>query len=232
MAGYDCYLRATSGAVTGYERLDLPDDGAAIAWARHLVAGCRAARCEVWECDRLVHGGLVSTADPAEMTSARAAPARHLLVLDRDPAIRGFVGRVLETEGACRVSGAASTSEAMTVLRHDRPQGAVIGAPKRRALVGSVAGTALRLGVPVLMMVADRRGAAALSGIGITFLTRPPAIDVLIAEAARLLRQGEETHAQAAAQMARLRTGVAEMKALAERAAQHLAHLRRRLNGD
>ncbi len=139
---------------------------------------------------------------------------RHLLVVDEERAICDVVKMALEADATCRVSRAATAFDAVSVLRRDRPHGAIIDFCFRSPLGLTITSQALSLGVPVLLTTADLKTREALRANGVPFLAKPYHIRDVVKETHLLLEQARERHAQATAQLARLAANIAELREL------------------
>jgi DNA-binding response OmpR family regulator len=150
---------------------------------------------------------------------------RHLLVVDDCPAICDVVKMALEADGTCFVTGASTAFDALVVLRHDRPDGAIIDASMPAVSGIGIASQALTLGVPVLMMTGEPRAREAFFANGIPFLAKPFRAAEVIGEARLLLRDARKRHAQLTMQMTRVAANIAELRQILERSSENLERL-------
>ncbi len=156
----------------------------------------------------------------------------HLLVVDDEPAIREIVGLLLEEKAGCRVTPAASVDEAMTVLRRDRPDAAIIDAVLPRPSVRQPSGLelasrAVDLGIPVLIISGEPDTQAELTRLGCPFLAKPFHLDQLLAETRALLEDGTARRQQLAQQLKLLSARTAELRMAVARARESVARIRR-----
>jgi DNA-binding NtrC family response regulator len=146
---------------------------------------------------------------------------QHLLVVDDEPTIREVVKMALEADGTYRVTAVSSAIDALAVLRHDRPNGAIIDAAMPSAPDTPLANQALLLGVPVLIITGAPPVQEILSAHDIPFLAKPFRIKDVIAETRLLLSESKERHAQLAMRMARMVANLAELRDLLRQSRRH-----------
>jgi DNA-binding response OmpR family regulator len=129
---------------------------------------------------------------------------RHILVVDDEPAICELIQLALEADGSCRVTCTSSAGEAVTMLRRNRPDAAIIDAVLPQVSGLQLVGQALDLGVPVLIVTGELATRARLEDSGCPYLAKPFAISALVAETKALLYEAPQRRAQLAVLLPRL----------------------------
>lgn len=142
---------------------------------------------------------------------------RHVLVVDQ-PAICAVVQMGLETDGSCRVTSAWTTHEALSVMMGDRPDAAILDAVTPRGLGLALAGQAVDLGIPVLILTGEPDTQARLSMASCPYLAKPFHLHALIARTHALLDAGLQRRAELAILLRGMTTRFGELVATVERA--------------
>jgi DNA-binding NtrC family response regulator len=128
----------------------------------------------------------------------------HILILEREDAIREVMRLALEADGACRVSSAVTSDDALLVIATDRPDAVIIGTPMPERSEIYLATRALGANIPVLLTTGHPDTMEELRRGGCRFLPKPFRLKALVAETRSLLDEATQRWADLAIHLRRL----------------------------
>lgn len=155
---------------------------------------------------------------------------RHVLVVDDEPAICELVQMVLEADGSCRVTRVSTAGDAMGILKHDRPDAALIDAVLPQVSGLQLATRAVDLGVPVLIVTGEPQTRDKLHAAGCPYLSKPFSIGTLVSETRALLDEAVQRRAELGLLLRPLVTKTAELRIACERLREAVVRTKLRRN--
>jgi DNA-binding response OmpR family regulator len=137
-------------------------------------------------------------------TENREASMRHVLVVDDDIAVCEVMRMGLEADGTCRVTGAASAEEALSVALGDRPDAAIVDAVMPGVHGLALARALIGIGIPVMIVSGDPRLQRRLAEAGCRFLAKPFRLSEITVEMRLLLDNATQRATDLSASFERL----------------------------